>query len=64
MLSQENGVLNSNAGTFIGYVHSKGTEVLGFSGPSVLDAPTAPQAVIDLLNTPLTNQTYYKVINP
>jgi hypothetical protein len=30
----------------------------------VLDAPTGPQAVIVLLNTPLTNQTKYKTINP
>jgi pimeloyl-ACP methyl ester carboxylesterase len=61
--SQENG-LNASALLFTGFVHSKGAEALGFGGPTVLDAPTGPQVVIDLLNKPATNQQYYKMINP
>ena len=60
--SQEDG-LNVNAGRFEGRVHSPGTKDLGFDPPSVLDAPV-PQAVIVLLNRPLTNEAVYKKINP
>ena len=49
---------------FFGYVHSPGTEKLGFSGPSVLDAGSVPQQVIFLLNTPLNNTQYYNQIGP
>jgi hypothetical protein len=56
--------LNSNAFTsstgiqFPGYVHSVGTEDLGFSGPSVQDAGAVPMAVIGLLNTPITGSAF------
>jgi pimeloyl-ACP methyl ester carboxylesterase len=60
--SQENG-LNANAGRFDGYMHLPGTNDLGFEPPSVLDAPV-PQAVIVLLNRPVTNESVYKKINP
>jgi pimeloyl-ACP methyl ester carboxylesterase len=60
--SQENGS-DQSAGLADGYVHSPGTKELGFDGPSVLEPPV-PAWVIDMLNKPVTNQQYYKKINP
>jgi pimeloyl-ACP methyl ester carboxylesterase len=51
---------------FSGFVHSDGTETLGFTWPSVLDESRPPQAVhriparvIDLLNTPVWSLPAY-----
>jgi hypothetical protein len=41
-----------------GYVHSRGTEDLGFSGPSVVDPGTFPTHVVNLLNTPVTDPIF------
>jgi pimeloyl-ACP methyl ester carboxylesterase len=56
---------------FTGYVHSPGTKQLDFTGPTVLDpnvvAPqtvSIPTQVINLLNTPVTNQTSFVPTNP
>jgi pimeloyl-ACP methyl ester carboxylesterase len=49
---------------FSGEVHSQGTEALGFSPPSVLDAGDIPNQVIFLLNKSWKNFVYYTNINP
>lgn len=65
--SQVNNSLgSSNVFVFVepeGYVHSPGTEKLGFAGPSVLDQGNIPNQVIKLLNTPVT-QPAFAPINP
>jgi probable HAF family extracellular repeat protein len=46
-------------------MHSPALSDLGFVAPSVLDSvSTVPGIVIDLLNTPVTNFSYYQLINP
>jgi len=53
-----------------GFVHSTGTENLSFTRPSMLDPDvvgsqtSVPQTVINLLNTPVTNQTVFSPVNP
>lgn len=56
---------------FPGYVHSKGTEGLSFTRPSVLDPDVVPPStisvptrVINILNTPVTNSTVFVSLNP
>jgi hypothetical protein len=49
---------------FPGYVHSVGTEKLGFSGPSVLYGGAIPTQVIFLLNQPWTNPNYCTFLAP
>jgi hypothetical protein len=56
---------------FTGYVHSRGTEKLSFTGPSVLDpdvvAPqtiSVPTQVINLLNTPVSNTSVFQPLDP
>ena len=49
---------------FSGRVHSGGIALLGFSPPTMLDAGAVPLKVIDLLNTPVTNTTYYRPFTP
>lgn len=65
--SQVNNSLgNSNAFLFTGtqgYVHSPGTEKLGFASPSVLDPPDVPNEIIKLLNTSVV-QTSFAPLNP
>jgi hypothetical protein len=50
-----------------GFVHSPGTEDLGFTGPSVLDdtgtTPNVPPQVINLLNTAVTDPAFH-ALNP
>jgi pimeloyl-ACP methyl ester carboxylesterase len=61
-----NSLATSNVFVFVapaGYVHSQGTEKLGFAGPSVLDPGDIPNQVIKLLNTPVT-QPAFASINP
>lgn len=61
-----NSLAISNAFVFVapaGYVHSQGTEKLGFAGPSVLDPGDIPNQVIKLLNTPV-RQPAFAPINP
>lgn len=56
----------NNAFVFVGtggYVHSPGTEKLGFAPPSVLDPGDVPNEVIKLLNTPVT-QPAFAPLNP
>ncbi|HEV3481490.1 MAG TPA: hypothetical protein VGR97_04095 [Candidatus Acidoferrales bacterium] len=60
--------LNGLDSTFVfqGFVHSPGTENLGFSKPSVLDPDSVnpiPIVVIHLLNTPVTDSSF-KSVNP
>lgn len=51
-----------------GLLHSPGANQFGFSGPSVLSPLGAgnpvPAAVINLLNTPVTNTASFQSINP
>lgn len=65
--SQVNNSLGSNnAFVFVGtggYVHSPGTEKLGFAPPSVLDPGDIPNEVVKLLNTPVT-QPAFAPLNP
>lgn len=61
--SQLNGLGSSSGAVFDGYVHSSGTEELGFTGPSVLDSGLVPNYVISLLNTPVTASVFHK-LNP
>jgi probable HAF family extracellular repeat protein len=62
--SQLNGLDPGSGFTFIGYVHSPGTEALGFSGPSVLDAKIgAGDTVVFLLNKPVTQPSFIP-LNP
>jgi hypothetical protein len=43
----------SAAASFSGIIHSSGLEILGFNGPTELDATTPiPGKVVELLNTP------------
>ncbi len=55
------------ANTFQGVVHGSGAEGLGFSPPSVLDYPTADPtatagaAVVQLLNTPVSNTAIFEM---
>ncbi len=69
--SQLNGLASSAGIQFTGYVHSQGTEKLGFTGPSVLDKDivppqtiSIPNQVIKLLNTPYTNPSFFISFNP
>src|SRR6266403_3738050 len=69
--SQLSGLAPSSGVQFTGYVHSQGTTDLGFTGPSVLDPDivppktiSIPNQVINLLNTPVTNQTVFILLNP
>lgn len=62
--SQLNGLTPVPGSQFFGYVHSPGTEKLGFAGPSVLDPGPVPTQVIFLLNTPWKNTAYYYMLNP
>jgi pimeloyl-ACP methyl ester carboxylesterase len=46
-----------------GVVHSAGTEKLGFSPPDVLSAGVGtPAWVLDMLNTPVTSNTFYPML--
>jgi pimeloyl-ACP methyl ester carboxylesterase len=67
LTSQVNNLLgNPNVFAFVGstgYVHSPGTESLGFAPPSVLDQGEIPNEVITLLNTPIT-QSAFALVNP
>jgi pimeloyl-ACP methyl ester carboxylesterase len=49
---------------FTGYIHNgyglTGLELLGFTGPTVLDPGAVPNEVINLLNTPITDSTHFK----
>lgn len=51
-----------------GLLHSSGANKLGFSGPSVLSSPgdgnPVPAAVINLLNTTVTNMASFQSVNP
>lgn len=47
-----------------GYIHDFGAKNLGYSDPSVLDDPIFPNKVIDLLNTPVYDDTKFKKTNP
>jgi hypothetical protein len=49
---------------FTGRVHSGGIVQLGFAPPTMLDTGAVPLKVIDLLNTPVTNTTYYRPFTP
>lgn len=60
--SQSNGL--SNVGTSEGVLHSTGMRKLGFSGFVALDPGLFAVAVIDVLNIPRGNSTYYSVLNP
>jgi pimeloyl-ACP methyl ester carboxylesterase len=62
--SQLDGLTPAPGSQFFGYVHSPGTETLGFAGPSVLDAGSIPNQVISLLNTSWKNSVYYYQLNP
>ncbi|MHB8527457.1 MAG: esterase/lipase family protein [Candidatus Acidiferrales bacterium] len=66
--SQTNNSLgNNNVFVFVGasgYVHSQGTERLGFTFPSVLDPGDIPNEVIKLLNTPLTQPAAFGPLDP
>jgi hypothetical protein len=56
--SQLNGISGGVVFVFPGYVHSPGTEKLGFSSRSVLDPGTIPNEEIDLLNTPVNDPAF------
>ena len=65
--SQQNGS-GADAFYFPGYIHSDGTAKLGFGPPSITDNPsdptkTVPNAVIQLLNTPI-NDAVFQRLNP
>jgi pimeloyl-ACP methyl ester carboxylesterase len=62
-LSADPGQLFTNDGSGRGFVHSAGTERLGFLGPSVLDPSAVPNQVINLLNTPISSQVFH-LLNP
>jgi hypothetical protein len=62
-LSADPGQLFTNDGSGRGFVHSPGTERLGFLGPSVLDPSAVPNQVINLLNTPISSQLFH-LLNP
>jgi hypothetical protein len=62
-LSADPGQLFTNDGSGRGFVHSPGTERLGFLGPSVLDPSAVPSQVINLLNTPISSQVFH-LLNP
>jgi hypothetical protein len=62
--SQLDGLDPSLGFPYFGYVHSSGTENLGFSSPSVLDAGDVPTEVIFLLNKPWTSSTFYNFLTP
>jgi len=53
----------TNDGNGHGFVHSPGSEQLGFLGPSVLDPGPVPTQVITLLNTPVSSQVFH-LLNP
>jgi hypothetical protein len=61
--SQENGMSPTGLNPFTGYVHSAGTEYLGFTPPSMLDPGSVPTFVIGLLNTTVRDPLYH-AINP
>jgi hypothetical protein len=58
---------NGNAPTG-GLLHSSGVGFLGFSGPSVLDSSSTgnpvPGAVVNLLNTMVSNSSSFQSVNP
>jgi hypothetical protein len=45
-------------------LHSIGARHLGFTGTSVLEKPSVVTLVIKLLNTPVTNSTYFADLTP
>jgi pimeloyl-ACP methyl ester carboxylesterase len=66
-VSQLNNTSNDNpAQAFDGLIHSHGTELLGFNGPSIMDDPyhAVPNEVIDLLNTTITNPSIFVPLTP
>jgi hypothetical protein len=48
--------------TFTGYTHSEGMLMLGFARPTIYDAGEVPDRVIELLNTPVTNEQIFRRI--
>lgn len=66
-VSQVNGLTTvSSAQLFDQLIHSPGTAALGFNGPSVLDDASGlvPNAVIRILNTPITDSTTFNGFLP
>lgn len=65
LTSQRNDLTTLNSELQIPNVlHSPGTRGLGLTGTSVLESPSVVTLVIKLLNTPLTNSTYFVDLNP
>ncbi len=62
--SQFNGNAPNSGRLFNDYVHSSGTEALGFTGPGMLDSGAVPSEVIYLLNTPLNDANSYTLTVP
>jgi pimeloyl-ACP methyl ester carboxylesterase len=60
--SQRNG--SSNVATTEGILHSVGMRELGFAGFAALDPDNIAVSVINVLNRPRGNTTYYSVLNP
>jgi len=63
-LAPDPGALFASDGNGRGFVHSPGTEQLGFLGPSVLDPGAIPNQVITLLNVPVTSNLVFHDLNP
>lgn len=66
-LSSQLDGFSSGGFVFSGFLHSKGAQNLGFSGPMVLDPDSTtgiPSTVIKLLNTPVTNTSSLQAVNP
>lgn len=62
-LSTSAGVVYGSAGGQ-GYIHSPGTEQIGFAPPTMLDPGQVPLTVIQLLNTPYTNSSIFNSTTP
>jgi hypothetical protein len=64
LTSQQNNLTLDPELQITNVLHSPGTRGLGFDGTSVLESSTVATLVIKLLNTPLTNTTYFVDLNP
>jgi hypothetical protein len=64
LTSQQNDLTLDSELKFDDVLHSPGTRDLGFDGISVLESSAVSTMVIKLLNTPLTNSTYFVNLNP